>query len=191
MTTFENHEVAINLELLKRLRFYRVLDPNGTKRFGRNVYWLGFLVANVIFRCLLVFTRDSGTFREHGRRSGRGQFFLHFFFILHGFAVAWLRPFKRTISPLISYLARVPENANVRLWNILNLRFPVNIEFFNRNFIGFYTLELFVILSYTLCPMIIIFDTCFISFCRVIVAQYTIITRAFATVGFDVNSQLG
>lgn len=48
-------DVAINLKLLKLLRFYHIFDPCGPKIFGQNVYWLMYLIWTAIVQCLIVY----------------------------------------------------------------------------------------------------------------------------------------
>lgn len=54
-TTLSDHEVAINLGLLKRYRFYHMFDPNGKRIFGWNVYRLSYVAFTVVVQCLVVF----------------------------------------------------------------------------------------------------------------------------------------
>lgn len=54
--TYDEHNFVINLKLLKRFRFYHIFDPNERKVFGRNVYWLVYLVYTAIILCLMIFS---------------------------------------------------------------------------------------------------------------------------------------
>jgi len=51
MSSLEINDVALNLALFKRLRFYHVLEPNGIKFFNYNVYRIIYiiLIACIIF----------------------------------------------------------------------------------------------------------------------------------------------
>lgn len=53
--TLKNHEVAINLGLFKRYRFYNMFDPNGKRIFGRNVCRLSSVALTVVVLCLVVY----------------------------------------------------------------------------------------------------------------------------------------
>lgn len=48
-----NTDVAINLELLKRSRFYNIFDPNGPKIFGRNAYRLAYIACAAFVVCTM------------------------------------------------------------------------------------------------------------------------------------------
>lgn len=52
---YNSRNVAINLALLQRLRFYHVCDPNSKRIFGYNVYWLSCVLICLFVQSLVIF----------------------------------------------------------------------------------------------------------------------------------------
>lgn len=71
--------------------------------------------------------------------------------------------------------------ANKRFYNVFDLRYPVTTRTFNDYYYLFHLMEVSVILAmgYTL----IMFNTLFISFSFVLMAQYEIVAKSFETIG--------
>lgn len=55
MKNMKINEVAINLNLLKRFRFYHMFDPNSAKFFNRNVYQIVCIVSLAVCVCVFLF----------------------------------------------------------------------------------------------------------------------------------------
>lgn len=55
MKSFKPHEVAFNLVLFKKLRYYHIFNTNSTKVLNYNVYRLGLVALTTIVLCVTVF----------------------------------------------------------------------------------------------------------------------------------------
>lgn len=55
MATLQDHEVAINLKILKLCRFYHVFNPKGSKYFHYNIGKLSYIALSMISLCILIY----------------------------------------------------------------------------------------------------------------------------------------
>jgi len=93
------------------------------------------------------------------------------------------------LYPLVLMLLQKYDvyQSNQRFENILNLRYPVTINFYNNNVGKFYIMELSitVILSYTQ----VVTEVFFICFCLIFIAQFEMIKNAYKNVNGELNSE--
>ncbi|XP_060874501.1 uncharacterized protein LOC132948166 isoform X1 [Metopolophium dirhodum] len=81
-------EVAINLELMKRSRFYHILNPNGTKIFNCNAYRLFLFLYGSIVNCIVVFS-TLGFFVEMDDTLSFTDLFVAIFVLINFFLCYW------------------------------------------------------------------------------------------------------
>jgi len=90
--------------------------------------------------------------------------------------------------PLVTYMFTTLDEGQ-RNKNIINLRFPVTVSFYNQNFLMFYMLEW---LSYTnIIYIMIVTETFFISFCYAIIGQYKSLEEAAKQIGHEDELKIG
>eukprot|EP00102_Acyrthosiphon_pisum_P023155 XP_016660365.1 PREDICTED: uncharacterized protein LOC107883911 [Acyrthosiphon pisum] len=81
-------EVAINLELMKRSRFYHIFNPNGTKIFNCNAYRLLLFLYGSIVNCIVVFS-TLGFFVEMDDTMSFTDLFVAIFVLINFFLCYW------------------------------------------------------------------------------------------------------
>lgn len=92
------------------------------------------------------------------------------------------------IYPLVTNMFTTTENASQRAQNIVNLfQFPIDIH--NQYYIIFYLMEsiITIFVSYALFNI----DMFLLSLCSIISAEYDVLTRAFANIGYEHESHIG
>lgn len=236
MATLQDHEVAINLKILKFCRFYHIFNPKGTKHFYWNVGKMCYIALSVISVCLLLFGSlglffeldDAYTLNEIELfvllgiyiQCNLGLYKLFIFLynadeIWNMFDVTRLNfltsthcskyieimyKYKNRIIKItnlfliftfmadvqwiiIPFVLNTSENTNNhRKINIMNLRFPVTVHFYNEYYSVFYAMEMFLISFFMY--IVYISDLFLITFCSVFCAQYKVLARAFKTIGY-------
>lgn len=236
-------DVAINLELLKRYRFYQAFNPNSQQVFGVNVYQLFCIIFTMIAQIVVIYA-TFGYFVEMDDIVTEVEYCLiiaiqlqcyidlaMIILLFYNSKIIWnmfdvvrlnflmsepcckhiiilkesrdrsikftnyyvVLPFAVTLQWLIfpfAYKMFVDsENTNHRLQNIFNFRFPVTLNTYNKYFAIFYIME--VIIAIFFCYFLSMIDVLFISFCRVISAQYDVLTRALERFGHENDKQIG
>jgi len=88
MDKLEVEEVAINLELMKRSRFYHIFDPNGTKIFNRNACRLLLFLYGSIANCIVAFS-TLGFFVEMDDNLSFTDLFVAIFVLINFFLCYW------------------------------------------------------------------------------------------------------
>jgi len=81
-------EVAINLELMKRSRFYHILNPNGTKVFNCHAYRLLLFLYGFIVNCVVVYS-TLGFFIGTDDTLSFADFFSVIFVLINFFLCYW------------------------------------------------------------------------------------------------------
>lgn len=78
MDELNNHEVIINMKLLKRSLFYNLIDPNGKQIFGYNIFRLIFMMIFIIVHTLVIYS-NLGLFVKVDYKLKNIEFFLVMF----------------------------------------------------------------------------------------------------------------
>lgn len=230
-------EVAINLELLIRCRFYQMFNPNGIKIKNWNVYQLVCIILTAIAQLVIVYatfgffveTDDVFTdleliviigvhienyicllkisvFLYHANTIwdlfdvARFNFLTSklcrnnikllnksrdisikltnaYLAITLGIMVQWL------LFPIVINKFIAPENANHRLYNIFNFRFPVTLQNYNNHYVIFCVMEIIVAMFFLY--VLLVIDVFIISLCWVINAQHKVLTLAFKQIDLE------
>lgn len=244
MNSLGNNDVAFNLALFNKLRFYHIFEPNGTKIFNYNAYkiacvisivyilsvniWgllgimytsgdemdeIGFMqllyshlhclqtsfkIAVCIYKAdeiwdVLDVTRvnfmNSARCSKHIRILHEGRdTSIKITNFLYGFIT--LTIFVWFAFPLFVNVTTANGVINGRRYeNILNFRFPVTTQSYNRHYVWFYAAE--VIVTIYLGYSILNIDILLISLVYVFIAQYEMHARAFEDVGHDQDIRQG
>jgi len=111
------------------------------------------------------------------------KFLSIFRYVIFFFSMTWI---LWMIYPLIANIEKkINGDGNERYENIYNLRYPVDINTYNRNFWVFYGIEIVITLYLIIAAVV---DTFIVSICIVIFAQYEILQEAFASIGTEHES---
>jgi len=92
------------------------------------------------------------------------------------------------IFPIETYML-TNSNDNLRFQNIINLRFPVTISIYNKYFLIFYMMELFIFVN--ILYITIVTEIFFITFCWAIIGQYKSLQVATKKIGHEDELTIG
>lgn len=111
------------------------------------------------------------------------KIFPWYFFLFFMTAFTWVT------MPLVLNQEPTKDNENIRIVNVVNLRYPIAVETYNSFYKGLYIMEA-LMCSYGAFGLVV-FDVFLIAFLKIISTQYEIISCAYENLEFKARNEAG